>query len=316
MRLKYDRQTLSFQLTLFLSWLFLGGLLRFTNLEAKPPWSDEWASLVFSLGNSFQTIELNKLISLSDLLAPLQVDFAKTTVDTVSNLFTESTHPPLYFILNHWWLKLTNPAGSLVSIWWSRCFSAIWGTVSIAGMFALGLVVWRSWAVAQLAAVLMAVSPFGVYLAQETRHYTLAILWLLVSLACLLLTVKEFVESKESKNITWRPLVTWIIVNILGVATHYFFALALVAETMLLAACWWVDIIYGKNNWLSPTWQKIYITIAVTVLGCLPWLWLWRSIPDNQLTSWVYQDNSWFKFYEPIGRILLWLITDIALLQA
>ena len=314
MRLKYDRQTLSFQLTLFLSWLFLGGLLRFTNLEAKPPWSDEWASLVFSLGNSFQTIELNKLISLSDLLAPLQVDFAKTTVDTVSNLFTESTHPPLYFVLNHWWLKLTNPAGSLVSIWWGRCFSAIWGTVSIAGMFALGLVVWRSWAVAQLAAVLMAVSPFGVYLAQETRHYTLAILWLLVSLACLLLTVKEFVEPKESKNITWGPLVTWIIVNILGVATHYFFALALVAETMLLAACWCVDIIYGKNNWLSPTWRKIYITIAVTVLGCLPWLWLWRSIPDNQLTSWVYQDNSWFKFYEPIGRILLWLITDIALL--
>ena len=317
MRLKCDRKVLAFQLTLLVSWLFLGAWLRLANLELKPPWSDEWASLVFSLGNSFQTVKLNQLISLGDLLAPLQVDLAKTTADTVNNLLTESTHPPLYFVLNHWWLQLTNSDGALVSIWWGRCFSAIWGTVSIAGMFALGLVVFRSWIVAQLAASLMALSPFGVYLAQETRHYTLAIVWLIGSLTCLLLAVNKLNAPQERENTTkiaWSLVITWLVVNILGVATHYFFTLALVAQTLVLAGYWGINAIKKPHNWLSKDWQKVYIAIAATVVGCLPWLWLWRSIPDNQLTSWVYQDNSWFKFYEPIGRILLWLITDIALL--
>ena len=293
-----------------LVWLGLGGMLRFANLGLKPPWSDEWASLVFSLGNSFRSIPLNGVISLSELLVSLQVR-SLGTAEVVNNLLTESTHPPLYFVLNHWWLEITGTQGALVSIWWGRCGSALLGTVAIAGMFLTGWLMTRSFAVARLAAALMAVSPFGVYLAQETRHYTLAILWLLGSLACLVVTARQLTEKSKLK---WRVVMVWIVVNVLGVATHYFFALALVAQTMVLTSYWWEDITKGRGSWLNGNWFKIYTAIAATVAGCLPWLWLWRSIPDNGLTSWVYRENVWLTLYESVGRILLWLITDIALL--
>lgn len=292
---------------LLCGWLAIGAVLRFTNLGLKPPWSDEWATLVFSLGNSFRTIPLNEVISLDVLLSPLRLDYSKTAQDTIANLLTESTHPPFYFVLNHWWLQLTGN-NSLVSIWWGRCFSALFGVAAIPGMFALGYLCSRSFVTAQIASVLMAVSPFGVYLAQEARHYTLAILWIIASLACLVIAVK---------NINGRLgivyLTGWIVVNVLGVATHYFFALALVAETGVLFSFWWRDVVIQKNSWFRY-WQRVYWAIVGTVIGCLPWLFLWRSIPDNELTSWIYQENSWAKLYEPGGRILLWLITKIALL--
>jgi len=39
----------------------------------------------------------------------------------------------------------------------------------------------RSRLVGQIAAAMMAVSPYGIYLAQEARHYTLAILLIIAS---------------------------------------------------------------------------------------------------------------------------------------
>ena len=54
------------------NWFFLllciavGIGLRFTNLESKPPWADEWATLVFSLGNSFKTVPLEQIITLTE----------------------------------------------------------------------------------------------------------------------------------------------------------------------------------------------------------------------------------------------------------
>lgn len=290
-------------LALLCSWLIFGVVLRFTNLELKPPWSDEWATLVFSLGNSFRTIPLNKVISLDVLLSPLQVDLTQTARDTVDNLLTESTHPPLYFVLNHWWLERVSQNG-LVSLWWARCLSALFGIAAIPGMFCLGYVWFRSLIAAQIASGLMAVSPFGIYLAQEARHYTLAVLWLIASLACLLLILRVG---------NAKLVLCWIVINVLGVATHYFFALALVAETLVLFSFWLSDI-RDQNNLLSRYWQRVYGAMIGTVIGCLPWLFTWRSIPDNQLTSWVFKDNSWLKFYEPIGRIFLWLITEVFLL--
>jgi uncharacterized membrane protein len=303
-------------LSLLCSWIVIGVILRFTNLQLKPPWSDEWATLVFSLGHSFRSIPLNEVISLDVLLSPLKIDLATTTTDTVNHLLTESTHPPLYFVLNHWWLQfigaITNGNGALVSLWWARCFSALWGVVAILGMFALALLWFRSLITAQIASALMAVSPFGIYLAQEARHYTLAILWLITSLACLIVVIKKGENNQYSPQLI--IIISWIVANILGVATHYFFALALVAETIVLSSVWWRDVIKKKNHWLRSYWQKIYLAVIATFIGCLPWLVLWRDIPDNQLTNWVYQENSWLEFYEPIGRILLWLITQVFLL--
>jgi uncharacterized membrane protein len=337
MKLKLSPRKHYIHFSLLCSWIVIGAVLRFTNLGLKPPWSDEWATLVFSLGHSFRTIPLNEVISLDVLLSPLRIDLSETAADTVNHLLTESTHPPLYFVLNHWWLQFIGGNNTLVSIWWGRCFSVWWGIATIPAMFALGYLYFRSFVAAQIASALMAVSPLGVYLAQEARHYTLAILWLIASLACLIVAIRGGVGNAQFwgklclkfpklGGFRGRPnlyfdsvtslmiILGWIIVNVLAVATHYFSALALVAETLVLFSVWWSDVIKQKNNWLSNYWQRIYLAIIGTVIGCLPWLVLWRKIPDNQLTNWVYQENPWITFYEPIGRIFLWLITKVFLL--
>ena len=56
---------------LLLLWIILGASLRFTNLAVKPPWADEWATLVFSLGNSFLTVPLEEFMTLELILGIL-----------------------------------------------------------------------------------------------------------------------------------------------------------------------------------------------------------------------------------------------------
>ena len=91
-------------------------------------------------------------------------------------------HPPLYYILLHFWMKLGDNAVT------ARSLSALTGALTIPAIYWLG----RRLAgrdVGLLAALLLALSPFHVRFAQETRMYTLLTLnatLALLALACLL----------------------------------------------------------------------------------------------------------------------------------
>ncbi|BAU63698.1 hypothetical protein STA3757_10650 [Stanieria sp. NIES-3757] len=331
---KVRQKTIGVQIGLLGLSILVGFALRFTNLESKPPWADEWATLVFSLGNSFRTIPLDRLIDLDTLLLPLQQHETIQPQAVINHLMQESTHPPVYFVLTHLWLHLFSDQVGLVSLWWARALSALLGVAAIPAMFGLGWLLSRSLLVAQLAAALMAVSPYGIYLAQEARHYTLVILLIVASLACLIVAVRN-IEQKKSLNIA--TVLTWIVINSLGVATHYFFGLALVSEIVVLFTLWIQEV---KLHWrkrlnsntttnlspplpLSPSpfplfphwWRRIIIAIAGTIVGCVGWLFTWRDIPDSELTAWIEHGNPWgIEFLEPIGRLFGWLVTMLYLL--
>ena len=314
---------------LLLLWITLGAGLRFTNLELKPPWADEWATLVFSLGNSFKTIPLEQIISLDSLLQPLQLRSESSTQDVVTYLMRESTHPPVYFVLTHIWFKLFGQNG-LVSLNLARSLSAWLGMLGIPAIFALAKLITGSKKVAQFAAALMAVSPYGIYLAQETRHYTLAILWVIASLACLVKTVK-YLKIEKKPAIAF--ILIWIIINSLGIATHYFFALTLVAEILVLSRFYWqevegtppsndgacFDFVKQKKSYFlilfTPRWRRISWAILGTIAGCLIWVWTWSHIPDSQLTDWTGDSDPLGKdFFQPLGRLVAFDTTMIFLL--
>ncbi|MEB3181673.1 MAG: glycosyltransferase family 39 protein, partial [Nostocaceae cyanobacterium] len=176
---------------LLLLWLIIGLGLRLGNLTAKPPWTDEFSTLVFSLGNSFLTVPLNQPISLDVLLQPLQPNPASGVGDVVANLLTQSNHPPLYFVLTHWWLRLFPTDGGLVSLWGARSLAALFGAAAIGAIYGLSWLAFRSPLVSHLSAAMMAVSPYGIFLAQEARHYTLPILWIIASLSCLVIAIRS-----------------------------------------------------------------------------------------------------------------------------
>jgi len=295
-----------------LGWLTLGTALRFYCLECKPPWSDEWATIVFSLGHSFRSIPLDLVISSQTLLQPLQVDGITSSVDVVTHLMRESTHPPMYFMLTHWWLKIFSQEGELISLGVARSLSAFFGVVSIPAMFAWGWLALRSPLGAHLAAALMAISPMGVYLAQEARHYTLAILWAIASIACFRVAVR-YLQSR----LYWpsRIILVWVGVNSLGIATHYFFSLLIMAQMLFLLRIWLLD---GKKNpktLFSSYWLRIYLALIGNLSGMAIWLSAWQKIPDNNLVEWVDRSQPLgMAFLEPIGRLLVWVVTMFFLL--
>lgn len=223
----------------------MGSGLRFTHLTAKSPWADEFSTLVFSLGNSFHSVPLDRAIALDTLLQPLQPNPTAGIAEVIHHLLTESNHPPLYFILAHGWMKLLmtllapmihGERSEFLLLMLARSLPAVVGVVSIPAIYGLSQIAFRSLLVAQLTAAMMAVSPYGIFLAQEARHYTLAILLVIASLSCLVVAARHIYHSQPLP--LWVAI-CWIVINILGISTHYFFTLTLASEAIVLLALVW-----------------------------------------------------------------------------
>jgi uncharacterized membrane protein len=296
-----------------LFWTMLGIALRFTNLNEKAASSIEISTLGFSLGHGFLGVPLDKIISLETLLSPLQYDPKTSLGDVVDRLLTETNHPPFFFLLVHLWLKFLPNSNVLTNLWSARAFSALMGSISIPAMFALGWLAFRSKVVGYFCAAMMALSPFGIYLAQEARHYTLAVLWIIVSVCCLVL-------AKPNKMIPLWLVCIWILVNSLGMATHYLFVLVLAAEGLVVVGFWLKNLLELKNNrrtWRIPCssyWLRIYAVALGTAIACLVWLPLSGKVSDSELTDWIRTSYDLSDFWEPIPRLLAWWITMVFLL--
>lgn len=284
----------------------VGAALRLTNLTEKTIWSDEFSTIVFSLGNSFKTVPVNQLLAPDRLLEPIVPNPNATALDTVRHLFTESTHPPLFFILNHWWLQLFPSESGLVSLWGARSLSAFLGILSIPATFFLGWLTFRSAIAAQLSAALMVVSPFGVALSQDARHYTLAILWVAASISCFIIAIRCLTSDRK---LPAGLLIIWILANCLGVATHYFVILTLAGEAVVLAWLKWRRR-WQKTETEQQNWLKIYGTSLMTLVGCSVWIFVWLHFHDRTLINWIYGDEkSFLDAIAPVAQLpLAWLV--------
>lgn len=298
------------QLLLLLLWVAIAITLRFVRLASLPPWTDECATIVFSLGNSFHTVPLNEIISSDILLQPLQVNPANGINAVIKELLTESTHPPVYFTLAHFWMKLFSPTGEIASIWLARSLSAVFGVLSIPAMFCFGYLAFRSTLVGQMAAAMMAVSPYIVFLGREARHYTLVMLLVIASLS---FCVKAIQSIHRQQSLPMWMVLAWVAINSLGIATHYFFGLTLTAEALVLFVHIWRN---RKQNSIQPHWWRIWIAVLGTLIGCLVWIPFLHSIPNSELTNWVAISNPHTRWVEPIGRLLLWNMSMLLLLPS
>ncbi len=312
-----------FHISLLLAWLVMGISLRLTNLSGKSPWTDEFSTLVFSLGNSFLGVPLDRAITIDTLLQPLQPNPQAGVSDVLAHLFNESNHPPIYFVLTHLWLKLFPTNAGLVSVWGARLLAAIFGGLSIPAIFGLCWLTFRSHLISHLAAAIMAVSPFGIFLAQEARHYTLAILWVIASLACLIIALRHI------NNRTQLPIyiaLCWVIANALGIATHYFFALTLCGEVFVLMFMIWQEwrnknTVVEKRSFhflsylFGSPWKRIYAVACGTFIAGLVWvpIFINNSYGDD-LTDWIQGERVGFAWISPIFQAIAAWITMISLL--
>lgn len=287
-------------------WMLIGAILRFTNLTAKPPWTDEFATMVFSLGNNFTSVPLNQVISLDTLLQPLRLNPDATMGDVVSLLLHEDNHPPLYFVLVHFWVKLFPALGDYADVWVMRSLPALLGILSIPAVYFLGKIAFSSRLVGQISAALMAVSAYGIFLAQEARHYTLAILFVTGSLLCLVVALKHLYQK------TLIPLwlvFSWTIINTLGLSVHYFFCLTLVAEALTLGILSYHQL---KNN-LSPILKRNLSRICLVVLGTATtgFILMVMVIPygyGNNMITWIHPlSHILYAISPPFQLLAVWV---------
>jgi uncharacterized membrane protein len=298
---------------MLLFWVAVGLLLRLMHLADKTLWTDEFATIVFSLGHTFYSVPLDQIITSEQLLQPLRPDSVSGVRTVVDNLIAESNHPPLYFVLTHFWLKLFPAPNGLVSVWAVRSLSAFLGVAAIPATYLLGWLAFRSRLVAQISAALMAVSPFAVYLAQEARHYTLPVLWIIASLCCLIFAVRSV---RDRTPLPLSICVAWIVINALGMATHFFFSFTLVAEAIVMAMAGLVQSWRERGTWYSSAhWWRIWVVAGSTAVSGLVWLPFLKEVQDSELTRWIFRDlESGWNWVMPIAQAIAGWITMLYLL--
>jgi uncharacterized membrane protein len=308
-------------LLLLLLWIVLGAGLRLANLDGKPPWTDEFATLVLSLGNSFKTVALDRVISFQDLFAPLIPHATSTVGDVFTRVFVEDHHPPTYFALAHLWMQLFPTDGGYVNLWAARALPALVGILTIPVVYICSYLIFRSQLIANFTAAMLALSPYGVFISQEARHYSLAILWITISVSCLAIACQYLARQQK------LPLVliaVWVVVNNLGIATHYFFSIALAAETLGLGLFGIWQVRHSKtNSEPSLTYlavfknilQRLSIPLLGTAAGVAVWCWLLARSYDSTMTEWIKNEpHKLIEVFNPLFQVVGVLIPMLSLL--
>ncbi len=298
---------------LLILWIGIGFALRFINLAGKPPWTDEFATLVFSLGNTFKSVPLDQVISANDVLQPLIVNPQHGVGQAINSLIHEDHHPPIYFALANLWGRWFSAPGQLVNLGAMRSLPALCGVFAIPEIYYLARLTFSSNLIAHLSALMMAVSPYGIFISQEARHYTMAVLFVIASLGCLVIAAKKLVNRR---SLPWRISLLWVVINTLGTGIHYFFILTLAAQILVLIYLGW----QYRKNWLNigkflTRWRGILIAVMGTMVGSLAWLQLWLYSRDDQMTEWLRNsDRSFLDFINPIFQSVATWVTMVYLL--
>jgi hypothetical protein len=168
--------------------LFLATLLRLYNINKESFWADEGWTMILSKGPALTDV-----------------------VQTMAN----DQHPPLYFVLMHYWIDL---AGNSEVV--TRLLSAFWSLIGVAAIYRLGADLFSPGAGA-LAALLLALADNDIFLSQDARHYTAMATLAALSTLC---------YFRYLRHPSRRNGIGWLLVSSVMLYTHYLGAFILAIQ--------------------------------------------------------------------------------------
>lgn len=256
-------------------------LLRLGCLAVKPLWVDELYTTFYSLGKTLDEIPTETLLSPEHYWGLL--DNPGNPWQAAQAVTLHSNHPPLFFMAMNGWLQALG-----TSVWSLRAFAVLWGVIAVAGVFYLGQRIGGP-RVGKLAALLMAVSPYGIYLSQEARHYSFAVA---IATFALVHWIALLQGNRSPKH--W---LSWISLNTLGLYIHYFYSFSIIAQGLIV-----IDKLLGQRHRRLQLIPWLLAMAAITLLYA-PWL-------PIALTHFQSEDStSWLSQSTPLWQTLLlpWL---------
>jgi uncharacterized membrane protein len=280
--------------------LAIGTILRFWHLDLKPLWLDEVITAIFSLGKNYQDLQLEVLIPLQQVQDIFTFRAGVSCPQIAENIARQSTHPPLFFCLMHYWLGWLTPFGEdwIIKL---RSLPALFGVGAIAAIYGVNRIAFSPKS-GIIAAALMAVSPFAVYLSQEARHYTLPMLLINLSLLIFMQMQRDLAQGRLR---LWVWLL-WVIINIIGFYIHYFFGLVFIAEIATLL------LLVSFSNFQLVNKSKLFLTatlsIGIVVLAFLPWMVITLGHAQRTETNWLDAPSIISPFYQIAMNWILMMI--------
>lgn len=282
----------------------IGVIIRFWNLDVKPLWLDEIATALFSLGNTYAVVEQQPILSVSTLDKMFAYKF--TTCPQINQaLMRQDNHPPLFFCLMHQWI------GGLASLpqnlaWKMRSMSALFGSIAIVLVYFLNRIAFNHRS-GLIAAAIMAVSPFGIYLSQEARQYSMSIC--LILLALIFLFKIQIILNNHQKFTLLRSTNWWfwILFNSLGFYVHYFFSFTFLAQILTLL----ILFIRQRVTITRSQWLLLGVSAATVILVYSLGISMVLLQSSGDRTDWL---NFKGDYLSPFFRGLAGVITMIIML--
>jgi uncharacterized membrane protein len=280
----------------------LGTFLRFSHLGLKPLWMDEVITAIFSLGKSYNDVPLNVVFPLTNLDDFFTYRYGSNCSAIAATVAQQSTHPPLFFCWMYSWLGWLSPLGEnwVVKL---RSLAALFGVGAIVAIYFVNRIAFSP-SSGLMAAYVMAVSPFAVYLSQEARHYTLPMLLITLSLLGLIQIQQDIFSLKVVRVWVW---VAWTIINSIGLYVHYFFAIALVAEFLTLF------VLITSHHSIIPNIRQIVkalvISISAIAISFLPLLPQILNHYHRSETDWFSSPDGIVPFFQ---TFINWVLMVVA----
>ncbi|MDX2240323.1 MAG: glycosyltransferase family 39 protein [Leptolyngbyaceae cyanobacterium bins.302] len=263
--------------------IVLGVFFRFSDLNKKVYWPDEFATSLRVTGHTLGEAEFvqrqaisdldGRIVSADDLQKYLFPPLKRGLLSNITQSSADEPQlPPLYFTLTNLGVQWFGHSANV-----TRGISVLAGILAFPCLFWLCLELFNSEIVGWIAVSLFAISPFHMMYAQEARPYSLWTTTILLSSAVLL------------RAIRYRTRICWGL---------YSLCLALSFYTFLFSG--FVAIghgiyVLGIAGWrLNKTVKSYLLASTLGLIVFIPWL---LSVATNLrrvggLTSWVWKSQG------------------------
>ncbi|MBD2533817.1 hypothetical protein H6G97_31415 [Nostoc flagelliforme FACHB-838] len=242
-------------------------------------WYDEAITSLRASGYTEQEVvqdfSKKSVVSVTELQRYQHPDGTRSVIDTVESVAKEDPqHPPLYYGLGNFWFHSIGSSPALARLLPALLSllafpSAYWLCQEIfveTGVFASRLPTY-------LMIGLIAISPFHVLYAQESRQYSLWFVTTLLSTASLLRAIRL------NTRISWGIYLLTLVINL------YTF---LMAGLVMVAHGLYVMLIYGFRH--QKTLKGYFVASVLGVIAFLPevWILIINKSQANEGLDWTY----------------------------
>ena len=180
------------------------------------------------------------------------VRIARLRVGEIVSLAAKDVHPPLYYLLLHFWTTLFGQTESSV-----RMLSVVFSILTVFFIYRIAFMLFDL-RIATCTALLTALSPLQVFYAQEARMYA--------QLACLS-TISVFLFLRWLKDANRLSAVLYVFSTAALLYTHLYAVFIVVAQLI-----YFVMLFFVSRDTFRRAWRS-YLTMGfITTLLFAPWM--------------------------------------------